>query len=46
VLPPSPNEYRTRHASTGSVEVLCIPHKLDLKMAGAEGTRFNTDHSV
>jgi hypothetical protein len=43
-LPSSLNEYRTKHASTESLEVLQIPHTQDLKMAGSEGTSVNTGH--
>jgi hypothetical protein len=46
VLPPSPHEYRTRHASIGRLEVLRIPHMYNLMTAGAEGTSVNTVHSV
>jgi hypothetical protein len=46
VLPHSPNEYRTKRATTGSLEVPSITHTQDLKMAGSEGTRVNRGHSV
>jgi hypothetical protein len=46
VLPHSPNKYRTKRATTGSLEVSSITHTQDLKMAGSEGTRVNRDHSV
>jgi hypothetical protein len=38
VLPPSPNEYRIIHASTGKVEVLWIPHMQNFKTPAGYGT--------
>jgi hypothetical protein len=46
LLPPSPNEYRTRHASAGEMEAPQIPHTYNRKTAGAHDTSVNTDHSV
>jgi hypothetical protein len=45
VSPPSPNHYRTRHASTGRVEVLWLYiHIHNARMAAAGGV--NTGHRV
>jgi hypothetical protein len=46
VLPTSPDEYRTRHASSGSLEFLRIPHTWNLGRGGATGTSVSVGHIV
>jgi hypothetical protein len=46
VLPTSPNEYRRRHNSSGSLELVRIPQAYNLMTAGAVGTTVNIGHSV
>jgi hypothetical protein len=45
-LPTSPDEYRTKHALSGSLEFLRIPHEQNLRTAGAVSTSVSVGHSV
>jgi hypothetical protein len=46
VMRTSTDEYRTRHASSGSLKFPRIPQAQNLRRAGAVGTSVSVDRSV